>query len=177
MRLGHALGAQPLIAVVSSPLARAVQTARPIAARAHCGVEIDTRLVDRDYGTSAGSPREVLVAQWGSVDNAPGVEPVAQVLERAWDALEAAARRAADGSLAIVAHDAVNRLLLVAADGGLGNPDELRQDTGCFNVLEYRNGGWTVLSVNSSPDGGAVDIDALDRSAPGENGESWGGGS
>ena len=49
----------------------------------------------------------------------------------------------------VVSHDAVNRQLLVAFDAGLGDPDTLPQDNGCFNTLTLRGDSWTVLSVIS----------------------------
>jgi broad specificity phosphatase PhoE len=51
----------------------------------------------------------------------------------------------------VVSHDAVNRQLLVAFDAGLGDPDTLPQDNGCFNTLKLRGDSWTVLSVNELP--------------------------
>lgn len=41
----------------------------------------DQRLVDRDYGPWTGASKESVVARRGSVDNAPGVEPQATVLD------------------------------------------------------------------------------------------------
>lgn len=53
--------------------------------------------------------------------------------------------------MVVVSHDAVNREVLVAFDRDLGDPDELPQDNGCFNTLEWRDGRWTVQSVNELP--------------------------
>jgi broad specificity phosphatase PhoE len=52
------------------------------------------------------------------------------------------------GGTVVVSHDAVNREVLTAFDPGLGDPDALPQDNGCFNTLELREGRWTVLTVN-----------------------------
>src|SRR5436190_5220241 len=49
-RLGAALGARGLSAVVASPLLRARQTAQPLAERASLEVTTDPCLADRDYG-------------------------------------------------------------------------------------------------------------------------------
>jgi broad specificity phosphatase PhoE len=90
------------------------------------------------------------VAQWGSVDDAPGVEPLPVVGERAVRGPTDIARRSRGGTAVVVSHDAVNRQLLLAFDAELGT---LPQDNGCFNTLELRGDRWTVLSVNELPAG------------------------
>jgi broad specificity phosphatase PhoE len=150
-RLGAVLGPRMPSVVVASPLLRARQTAQPVADRAGRDVTTDGRLLDRDYGQWTGSNREAVVAQWGSVDDAPGVEPLPVVRERAVRGLTDIAQRSRGGTAVVVSHDAVNRQLLVAFDAGLGDPDTLPQDNGSFNTLELRGGRWTVLSVNELP--------------------------
>ena len=160
--LGVALGDRGVRLVVASPLRRAVETAQAVATRAHVGVEIDPRLIDRDYGRWAGQSKEAVAAQWGSLDDAPGVEPSAEVRARAWEALADIARQARGEVAVVVSHDAVNRLTLATLGSGLGDPDQFPQETGCFNTLDYLDGHWTVLSVNAvpgSPDRWTVDED------------------
>jgi broad specificity phosphatase PhoE len=53
--------------------------------------------------------------------------------------------------VAAVSHDAVNRQVLMALRAGLGDPDTIPQDNGCFNTLEYRDDGWDVLTINEVP--------------------------
>jgi len=53
----------------------------------------------------------------------------------------------------VVSHDAVNHQVLVAFDAGLGDPDTIPQDNGCFNALLWKGDGWDVLSINELPDG------------------------
>jgi glucosyl-3-phosphoglycerate phosphatase len=150
-RLGAALGPRMPSVVVASPLLRARQTAQPVADRAGREVTTDERLLDRDYGQWTDTDREAVVARWGSVDNAPGVEPLPAVRERAMRGLPDIARRSRGGRAVVVSHDAVNRQLLVAFDAGLGDPGTLPQDNGCFNTLELRGDRWTVCSVNELP--------------------------
>jgi glucosyl-3-phosphoglycerate phosphatase len=150
-RLGAALGARGLSAVVASPLLRARQTAQPVAERASLEVATDPCLADRDYGQWTGSSRDAVAAEWGSVDHAPGVEPRSAVADRAVNGLTDLARRHQGGAVVVVSHDAVNREVLVAFDRELGDPDALPQDNGCFNTLEWRGGRWAVLSVNELP--------------------------
>ena len=150
-RLGAVLGPRMPSVIVASPLLRARQTAEPIADRAGRDVTTDRRLLDRDYGQWTGTDRETVVAQWGSVDDAPGVEPLPVVRERAVRGLTDIAQRSRGGTVVVVSHDAVNRQLLVAFDAELGDPGTLPQDNGCFNTMELRGDRWTVLSVNELP--------------------------
>jgi glucosyl-3-phosphoglycerate phosphatase len=149
--VADAIGHSGLALVVSSPLRRAVDTAAQIGARTGIGVETDERLVDRDYGVWAGQPKSDVIARWGSLDAAPGVEPSAEVLARALDAFNDVARRTDAGSAAIVTHDALLQLLLPALDPRLERVDPLPQETGCFNVVEKSGERWLAASVNVCP--------------------------
>jgi broad specificity phosphatase PhoE len=152
-RLGEALGSRSPVLVLASPLRRARETAQPVAERAGVEVATDQRLVDRDYGPWTGVSRESVVARWGSVDDAPGVEPRSAVRDRAVSGLTEIARRAAGQTVVVVSHDAVNRQVVVAFDPGLGDPDTVPQENGCFNTLMLRSDGWAVLTVNELPAG------------------------
>lgn len=150
-RLGAVLGARPLSAVIASPLLRARQTAQPVADRAGLEVVTDPCLVDRDYGQWTGMSRESVIAAWGSVDRAPGVEPRSTVRARALKGLTEIARRSLGSAVVAVSHDAVNREVLAALDARLGDPDTIPQENGCFNALDWQGGGWAVLAVNELP--------------------------
>ena len=75
------------------------------------------------------------------------------VRDRAVRGLTDIARRGRGGTVVVVSHDVVNRQLLAALDPGLGDPDGLPQDTGCFNTLELRGDEWAVLRINELPAG------------------------
>ena len=150
-RLGAVLGRRNPSLVVASPLQRAVQTAQPVADQAGLTVVTDQCLTDRDYGRWTGTPKKSVIARWGSVDNAPGVEPALVILVRAMTGLNAIAGRCRDGAVVAVSHDAVNRQVLAALCPDLGDPDSIPQDNGCFNTLERRDGNWTVVAVNEIP--------------------------
>jgi broad specificity phosphatase PhoE len=150
-RLGAALGSRGLVAVISSPLLRARQTARPVAERAGLEVSVDQCLLDRDYGPWTCVSQESVTERWGSVDRAPGVEPRPAIRDRAVRGLTGIARRHLGGTVVVVSHDAVNREVLAAFDSGLGDPDAIPQDNGCFNTLEWLRRRWVVLGVNELP--------------------------
>jgi broad specificity phosphatase PhoE len=150
-RLAATLGPRHPSVIVSSPLRRAVQTAEPVAQRVGLEVETDRCLVDRDYGPWTGISRKSVIDRWGSVDDAPGVEPKASVRDRAVAGLTGLAHQHPGGTVLVVSHDAVNRQVLAAFAPDLGDPDALPQENGHFNTLELRDGRWAVLSVNELP--------------------------
>lgn len=155
--LGAELAGLGPAVIVSSPLSRAVQTAEPLAQRTGLAIGLDERLADRYYGEWAGVRVDEVVAQWGSLDAAPGVEPVPRVRDRVLAALAAIAEAAKGTTVVVVSHDAVNRIALASLDHGLGAPDQVPQETGCFNTLDCHGEAgalrWDVLVVNQIPPG------------------------
>jgi broad specificity phosphatase PhoE len=149
--VGNALANQTITRVVSSPLRRAFDTATPIAAQAGVEVELDQRLIDRDYGHWAGKPLAELLVQWGSLDAAPDVESISQVRARTIGAFtELSDEVPAGGATVIVTHDAVIQILLPTLKTKYIS-DSLRQDTGHYSILEQRAGVWRAIAVNVDP--------------------------
>jgi broad specificity phosphatase PhoE len=129
--------------VVSSPLRRAVHTAAAIAHGAGTAHRIDDRFNDRDYGQWTGELRSEVIAEWGSVDAAPGVEPTETVVSRSAPALDewgawAESRRKA---VVVVTHDTVIRPLFTRIAPELPLPSVA---TGSYQVLRYEAGNWSV---------------------------------
>lgn len=149
--VADSIGPSGLRLVVTSPLARAMETAARIAAVAGLEVEVDGRLIDRDYGPWAGKPKADLIARWRSLDEAPDVEPAAEVYARALDAFGDVAGRLRSGTAALVTHDAVLQFLLPALDPLLDQDEAIPQATGCFNVVEAQGDRWHVTEVNVRP--------------------------
>ncbi|MGH9138006.1 MAG: histidine phosphatase family protein [Acidimicrobiales bacterium] len=152
--LGEIFAPVALAAVVSSPLRRAVQTAGPIAGVTDALLAVDDELIDRDYGPWAGKPHTEVVERFGSLDAAPGVEPVPAFAARAAQAIESIAQRWALAPVAIVAHDAVNRYALAQLVPDLCPPDSIPQDTGCWNRLERTGSVWSAPITGASPHDG-----------------------
>lgn len=144
-RLAAALAAQHPAVVVSSPLQRAVATGAAIAEAAGVRSLVDERLTDRDYGPQTGLPRADVEARYGSVDAAPGVEPLAALARRARRAFVELADELGPGPVVMVAHDAVNQALLRELDPAL---TDVRQDTACWNQLSMVDGVWRVDFYN-----------------------------
>jgi broad specificity phosphatase PhoE len=145
-----ALATTGLRRAVSSPLARARQTADAIARPHGLVVETDDGLLDRDYGWWAGHPVDELVHRFGTVENAPGIEPAASFEQRVLAAFDRVAGTASPTPVLVVAHDAVNRTILSNVVAALpDDPEAIAQRTGCVNVLELSGDRWRALIVNA----------------------------
>lgn len=147
-RLAQALAAKRPTVVISSPLQRAVATARAIADAAGTTLVIDARLNDRDYGTWNGKPRTDVLRRYGSIDAAPGVEPIGAVASRARTALERLVDEYGPRPVVLVSHDAVNRALLEQLDPSLIG---FGQRTACWNQLTRVDGTWRVDGYDLKP--------------------------
>lgn len=150
--VAEALAIYGIVEVRCSPLDRAVTTARIIAERCGCALETDSAFNDRDYGPWTGHVRQDVVAQFGSVDAAPGVEPLSRVLERAMPALDRLAG-ASDGAVCVVTHDAVIRPLLEAIDPASRTA---RVRTGSWSELLLEYGAWSVVHLDQEPNPGTA---------------------
>lgn len=140
------------LAILASPLARTMQTAQAIAQACGLRTEVSDDLVDRDYGPQNARLVEEVNAEWGSVDNAPGVESWESVLARAQAALAKATTAAMKGPVVLVSHDAVNCALLSFLDPkSWPEPRAVPQPTGCLNVLRRDGDTWVVVIAGLTP--------------------------
>lgn len=138
-----------IVKILSSPLLRAVQTAAAIAEAAQVPVTPVDDLIDRDYATWAGEAEATLVARFGSVDAAPGVEPLHTVTRRSVALLQAQLPVLDRGDVVLVSHDAVNKALLTSLDPRRG--PSLVQRTGCWNEIRRSDNHWVVTLVDQQP--------------------------
>jgi broad specificity phosphatase PhoE len=139
-------------AILASPLARTMQTAQAIAVACRLTTEVSDDLLDRDYGPQNGRPVEEVTAHWGSVDDAPGVEPWESVLARAQAALAKATSSAMEGPVVLVSHDAVNSALLAFLDPNRWpEPRAVPQPPGCLNILRRDGNTWVVIVAAFTP--------------------------
>ncbi len=147
-RLSRVLADRSPVAVISSPLQRAVVTARAIGSAAGAPVSSDVRLNDRDYGPMTGERREEVERRYGSIDAAPGVEPMAALAERARAAFVELVAEYDSGPIVLVSHDAFNRALLQQIDPTLTH---IGQRTACWNQLSFVEGAWRVDAYDQKP--------------------------
>lgn len=143
-------------AVVSSDLARAVETAEPICAAVGVDAAFDPRLRERDFGVYQGLPSEGFFARFPELDllenglaaaerTPESGESWVAVRDRVRDA--AAAARDREGTVVVVSH--VNPIRLLVGDArGLGvvrSLTELSAETGSVTELD---GDGSVVRVN-----------------------------
>ncbi|MEF9996863.1 MAG: histidine phosphatase family protein [Burkholderiaceae bacterium] len=126
-RVADRLRREPLAAVISSDLARAAQTAAPLAAAHGLALQLEPGLRERSYGIFEGETYEVLAArfptEWARHQSrdidwvVPGGESIAQLRDRVLAALSVIAVRHAGEQVAVVAHGGVLDAIYRAATG------------------------------------------------------------
>lgn len=154
-------GAWQPVAVYTSPLGRAYDTAEAIASPFGLSVQVHAGLNDIDYGQWHGLTVEEARSRWPEAVDAwfraphlaqpPGGESLAAVQTRAMAAVnELAARHPADTTV-MVGHTVVNRLILLGVLGlGLDRFWRLGQDTCAINVFDFSAGEFTLLLMNDT---------------------------
>jgi broad specificity phosphatase PhoE len=156
-----ALQAFPIAKVYSSPLRRAWQTARPIAAAVGEGFAIEPGLAEADTGLWTGLTWQQVEQRWPeeylSFRNDAerhgylGGENMVQVRDRVLPAVEDLVSRHPEETIVAVSHGVVNRVLLAH---WLGIPlrfaRRLPQDNAAFNVVEFTDGECTVRTLNQA---------------------------
>lgn len=134
-------------AVVTSPLARARETAQIIANRLDCAHPVVVpEWVEQDYGVGEGMLAEELWAAWPAYDQ-PGKEHDDDVAVRGVLALNETRDRFRDGDVVVVAHGNIIRY-------GLERLTERRLPflgNGDVSVVEHTADGWRVVTVGGVP--------------------------
>ena len=147
--------------VYTSPLIRCVKTASAIADACQIPSHAIDQLADIDYGDwqmrtydemKAAEPS--LFASWFAAPHLmrfPGGESLQQLASRAADGLRLALERNSDRTVVLVAHDSVNRALLVQlADMPLSAYWRLAQDPCCINEIEISGVHIRIRCINDT---------------------------
>jgi len=159
--LGVALAAPPFAAVYASPLARAFETARPIAAAHRLDPVRCDDLRELDFGEADGlrfgeieARYPNLVRAWAKTPGSvrfPGGESLTDLRARVLPAVETIRGRHPGAAVGIVAHAGVLRVVLGDA---LGLPDDgffrLDQSHGGVSVVDWLDGTPLVRVVNAA---------------------------
>ncbi len=126
-RLATALAGRPIGLIISSPLCRALATARPIAAATGAALRIDERLVEIAYGDWEGLTQAEVKARFPdelrswkrtpATARPPAGETLAEARARLEAALADLPARTGGGEVAVVTHDLLIRLALLMANG------------------------------------------------------------
>lgn len=147
--------------VLSSPLARARETAAPLAARVGLDVRIAPELDEVDYGEWTGRAFDELTVDprwdhWNarrSVARVPGGETMVEVQARVRAALLRGRAQHPDGTIAVVSHCETIRAALLGALGvPLDNFWRLEIDPASLSIVTLDEGHTPrVLRVNAPP--------------------------
>lgn len=150
-RLGHRLAPQSLTAIYSSPLSRAMDTARIVAG--HCRVDLQVRdgLREIHHGRWEGLKREDVERQFPDEYHAWEADPFTfapvegesgvSVLARALPVVREVVTAHPGGRILLVSHKATLRLILSSLLGfdPRGYRDRLDQSPACLNVVDFRD--------------------------------------
>jgi len=161
-RVADALQSQPIVAVYSSPLRRALDTARSIAERHDLAVEVDEGLVEMDIGEMEGLTFQQVRERYpgflqlwlggqAAYEPMPGGERLVDVQERAWQALDRICGNWSQETVAVVTHNFVLLAILCRVLGlELADFRRLRHNVAAVSVLQVQNGQMTVLGLNDT---------------------------
>lgn len=159
--LAAALADLPLAAVYASPLARALETARPIAAARGLEPAVGEALGELDFGELEGLRYDEIEAERPELFRAwmdeparvrfPGGEGLSDLRARVLPALEEIRARHEREAVAVVAHGGVVRIVLAEAlgleDGALFRLD---QAEGGVSVVDWLDGAPVVRVANAT---------------------------
>ncbi|GIV14714.1 MAG: alpha-ribazole phosphatase [Armatimonadota bacterium] len=160
--IAHRLREEPLQAIYSSDLRRAMQTAQSIA-RYHglCPI-VDTDLRELSYGVWEGMSREeILASEWAELFEKyrkdslryrpPGAEYPEQILERSRRVLQRIRQKHREGTVCIVGHGgSLRALVCVALSAPLETFRHIRLDNASLSAIEYRDDWMWVSLINDT---------------------------
>ena len=161
-RVGLALAREPLAAVYSSPLQRALDTARAVAAPHDLAVQSEQGLIEMEIGEMDGltlaeveSRYPGLLKAWASEEGPdqpmPGGESLVDVQERVWAAVQDLAARHTDETVAAVAHNFVILTLLVRVLGiRLAQFRRLRHSLAAVSVIDFLPARVSLVRLNDT---------------------------
>jgi broad specificity phosphatase PhoE len=147
--------------IYTSPLSRAAETARAIAADRGSQIIPDPAFIDLDFGEWQGLPLKVVREKFPDLYRTwrerpqdvtfPGGESLVQVRARAWEGLLRVVRDDPEKTVLIVSHRVITKVLICAS---LSLDDshfwQIKQDTTAINCLEYARGQFVAALINDT---------------------------
>lgn len=160
-RVAGLLGEKKLAAVYSSPMRRAIETARAIADRRGLEVAVHEELIECNVGRWEGLSwdgiREQFPAEYEDFQRDPsrfpyfGGETYTDVARRAVPLLEQLLERHPGQEFVVVAHNIVNRVAVATFLGlDLARAKEIHQANTGVNVIRRENGRPQLVTLNST---------------------------
>ena len=160
--LAQGLKNVPLDVCISSPLQRSYQTCKFCADLHKLPVATDARLTEINHGDWEGvlapdiaKAYPVEFEQWHTAPHlvqmpGEGGETLDDVRRRVRAAFDEYARKYEGKTVLVAAHDAVNKAIICDLLGlGMEHFWQIKQDNTCINVMEYNEGAWRLVLLNS----------------------------
>ena len=159
--LSKALKDKNIEVIYTSPLRRSTETAQPVADFFHLEIVPVQGLIDINYGDWEGlSFNEVKnryseqYEKWEKTPDLirfPNGETLDEAKERSFLAFKNIVSKNPNKSILIIPHRVINKILLCAL---LNLPTshfwEIRQDTGCINLIEYSGDRFVLCTMNDT---------------------------
>lgn len=152
---------RPVVALYTSPLERARQTAEVLGAALGLEVREEARLAELDQGDLEGMTFDQIeetyngfLERWRTVPaevQMPRGENLHQLQARAWDAVEDIRARHPEKMVIAVSHNlTITTLMCRVMELDLNNIRRIRQHNAAINLVEHEPGrGWSVLTMNA----------------------------
>lgn len=160
--LAEALKNIPVDLCISSPLQRSYQTCKFCADLHQLPVATDMRLTEINHGLWEGVLAADIAKQYPAefalwhtqphLVQMPGIggETLEDVRRRVREAFDEYTQKYDGKTMLVAAHDAVNKAIICDLLGlGMEHFWQIKQDNTCINVLEYNNGTWRLVLLNS----------------------------
>jgi broad specificity phosphatase PhoE len=150
---------EPIDAIYSSPLSRAYQTAEAIAQPHGLDVRVDERFTDLHFGIWEGKRRSDVAQQYPDLYDQwlhephrvafPGGDTLDVVAARALQALGTLVNRHPGGTIAIVSHRVVLKVVICSLLGlDTSHFWNIRQDATAVNCFDLEDSRWIATLVN-----------------------------
>ncbi|MHB1171473.1 MAG: histidine phosphatase family protein [Lacisediminihabitans sp.] len=164
-RTGKLLARSRWDGIVSSPLSRAAQTARIIAAELGLPEpEILDDIVERHYGDAEGLTDQELARLFPADTPVPGRETREQVAERVIPALVRLAERRSGQHLIVTTHGGVIRTLLNAVAPGLSVHHGVPITNGSIHSFRLSDGALELVAFDDPLEAASIEPDSVDLS-------------
>jgi len=159
--LALTLREEPLKAIYSSPITRAIETAKAINRYHQTSLEQRDGLMEMDLGDFEGlHPRDLrneqseFLRKWledpASV-RMPNGETLQEVQERAWAVVQEVTKTYHHGSVLLCSHNFVNLTILCKILGlEITHLRRLHQSVGAMNIIEMNRGQYSLICLNDT---------------------------
>ena len=159
--ISDALKNKNIGAIYTSPLRRSIETAQPIANYFHLEIVSLQGLIDINYGDWEGLTFNEVKKKYSDEYNKwekrphlirfPHGETLDEAKKRSFCAFKNIVKKNPGNSILIVPHRVINKVLLCALLGlSTSHFWEIKQDTGCINLIEYVNNRFILSLMNDT---------------------------